>query len=1333
MLITTIQVILDQLGVVVTLTDSSGNSTTTTTNNQGEYTFSDVVPGNYTVVETQPTDYANVSEVDGGDDGDNLDSSVLNSIPVIVDPGETDSGNDFVEEQFGSVTGNVSANTDSGIENLNGVTIQLRDSSDNLVQTTTTGTDGNYSFSDVVPGNYTVVELQPATYSDVSEVDGLNDGGDDSDSGDNSVVNSIPVIVNAGLEDSGNNFVEIENGSIAGNVSQDNDNDGDGEENLSGITITLEDSAGNVLTTTTDGDGNYLFEDVTPGDYTITQTNDDDFVDVTDVQGNEDDSTIEVTVSASQNVTAQDFVDEIPASIAGNVSRDDNNDDAGDTNLSGITVTLDDGAGNILTTTTDVDGNYLFEDVTPGNYTITQANDTDFVDVTDVEGAPDDSQVAVTVGIGETVVAQNFVDEIPASIAGNVSRDDNNDDAGDTNLSGITVTLDDGAGNILTTTTDVDGNYLFEDVTPGNYTITQANDTDFVDVTDVEGAPDDSQVAVTVGIGETVVAQNFVDEIPASIAGNVSRDDNNDDAGDTNLSGITVNLLDTNSNVVATTLTSANGNYLFEDVTPGNYIIEQINNPNSVDVTDVQGAPDDSQIAITVGIGQSVTAQNFVDEKVGSIAGIVTTDLTNNGTGDTGLAGVVLTLTDNSGTPLTNINGDNITATTNNQGEYIFTDVPPGDYRVVETQPTDYADVSETDGDNPNDGRVNSIDVSLSPEEASTGNNFVEIQLGEVTGRITADVDNNDTGDTGLLGVVVTLTDSSGNSTTTTTNNQGEYTFSDVVPGNYTVVETQPTDYANVSEVDGGDDGDNLDSSVLNSIPVIVDPGETDSGNDFVEEQFGSVTGNVSANTDSGIENLNGVTIQLRDSSDNLVQTTTTGTDGNYSFSDVVPGNYTVVELQPATYSDVSEVDGLNDGGDDSDSGDNSVVNSIPVIVNAGLEDSGNNFVEIENGSIAGNVSQDNDNDGDGEENLSGITITLEDSAGNVLTTTTDGDGNYLFEDVTPGDYTITQTNDDDFVDVTDVQGNEDDSTIEVTVSASQNVTAQDFVDEIPASIAGNVSRDDNNDDAGDTNLSGITVTLDDGAGNILTTTTDVDGNYLFEDVTPGNYTITQANDTDFVDVTDVEGAPDDSQVAVTVGIGETVVAQNFVDEIPASIAGNVSRLRDDNNDDAGDTNLSGITVTLDDGAGNILTTTTDVDGNYLFEDVTPGNYTITQANDTDFVDVTDVEGAPDDSQVAVTVGIGETVVAQNFVDEIPASIAGNVSRDDNNDDAGDTNLSGITVNLLDTNSNVVATTLTSANGNYLFEDVTPGNYIIEQINNPNSVDVTDVPPGRSR
>ncbi|NES07508.1 MAG: PPXXXP-CTERM sorting domain-containing protein, partial [Okeania sp. SIO2F4] len=38
-----------------------------------------------------------VSEVDGGDDSDNPDNGIDNNIPVTVDPGEADTGNDFVD------------------------------------------------------------------------------------------------------------------------------------------------------------------------------------------------------------------------------------------------------------------------------------------------------------------------------------------------------------------------------------------------------------------------------------------------------------------------------------------------------------------------------------------------------------------------------------------------------------------------------------------------------------------------------------------------------------------------------------------------------------------------------------------------------------------------------------------------------------------------------------------------------------------------------------------------------------------------------------------------------------------------------------------------------------------------------------------------------------------------------------------------------------------------------------------------------------------------------------------------------------------------------------
>ncbi|MEL6912777.1 MAG: SdrD B-like domain-containing protein, partial [Cyanobacteria bacterium J06598_4] len=317
----------------------------------------------------------------------------------------------------------------------------------------------------------------------------------------------------------------------------------------------------------------------------IVQENATNFTDVTDVQG-ANDSQIEVSVGIGESVIAQNFVDEVPASIAGNVSRDDDNDDAGDRSLAGITVNLLDSLGNVVAVqTTNSSGDYLFEDVTPGNYTIVQENAPDFVDVADVQGA-NDSQIAVSVAIGETVTAQNFVDEIPASLAGNVSRDDDNDGNGDRNLENITVNLlDTNRVLIATTQTLVDGSYLFEDVTPGNYIVVQENSLGFVDVTDSEGA-NDSEINVIVGIGENVIERNFVDEVPASIAGKVSRDDNNDNVGDRNLVGITVNLLDQNGDTVATTVTDANGNYLFEDVTPGDYTIVQENSPGFVDVRD---------------------------------------------------------------------------------------------------------------------------------------------------------------------------------------------------------------------------------------------------------------------------------------------------------------------------------------------------------------------------------------------------------------------------------------------------------------------------------------------------------------------------------------------------------------------------------------------------------------------------------------------------------------------------------------------------------------------------------------------------------------------------
>ena len=118
---------------------------------------------------------------------------------------------------------------------------------------------------------------------------------------------------------------------------------------------------------------------------------------------------------------------------------------------------------------------------------------------------------------------------------------------------------------------------------------------------------------------------------------------------------------------------------------------------------------------------------------------------------------------------------------------------------------------------------INSIAVTVDPNETDTGNDFVESQLGAVTGNVSADTTGDDNGDMNLSQVELTLVDSNGDRVTTTTNADGDYTFSNVMPGEYTVVETQPTDYNNVSEVEGGTDADNGDNNIINSIAVTVD------------------------------------------------------------------------------------------------------------------------------------------------------------------------------------------------------------------------------------------------------------------------------------------------------------------------------------------------------------------------------------------------------------------------------------------------------------------------------------------------------------------------------
>ena len=102
-----------------------------------------------------------------------------------------------------SISGSVK--DDNGV-NLTNVTITLKDSNGATVETTTTNEEGIYSFSDIVPGDYTVVETNPTGYISIS--DGDTSKSDDDTLNTNTNDDSIPVSVVAGEIDDENNFVD---------------------------------------------------------------------------------------------------------------------------------------------------------------------------------------------------------------------------------------------------------------------------------------------------------------------------------------------------------------------------------------------------------------------------------------------------------------------------------------------------------------------------------------------------------------------------------------------------------------------------------------------------------------------------------------------------------------------------------------------------------------------------------------------------------------------------------------------------------------------------------------------------------------------------------------------------------------------------------------------------------------------------------------------------------------------------------------------------------------------------------------------------------------------
>ncbi|TWU05881.1 MSCRAMM family protein [Stieleria varia] len=860
----------------------TGHRTRTDTN--GAYRFEKslgLMPGEYQIVQTQPSGYLSVGSVpgtvDGLSTGFSKDANTLTGI--FVPAGDLSVINmDFAEAQSATLSGfvyfdeNNNGIREPGEMGIAGVTLQAIPNNTiapQAVRTTVTLSDGSYSFDGLAPGSYDIVEtVTPPGYVDGIDSAGTVNGvvvGVATNPGD--VIRQVYLLGNeTGVE---YNFGEIVLGSIGGYVyvaapgaDCTADHNATGNTPLSGVKIELQTFDGSVIATDyTSPDGVYFFDDVPIGEYRIVQYTPAGYIDGTSFPGKINGRPVgvsnggmfieNITMIAAGVGTDYSFCEASPASISGYVHIDGNDDgvrDAAESGVASVTISLKDDSNVVVATTqTDSSGRYEFTGLTPGRYTISETQPSGLFDGKDsvgtIEGQrvgiaqQDDQLQQIDLRQGLAGVEYNFGELQPASLSGMVYEDLDADcerDPDEAALADVVLILRDDQGNeIARTRTNPSGEYRFVGLRPGRYSVEEIQPEGYFDggvkAGTAGGIVGENRITeIDLTSGENARDYDFCEEPGGRLAGTVFVDldaDRIQDANEQPLQDVTIVLRDEQGEV-ARTKTDINGNYFFEGLRRGRYTVEEIQPADYFDggakAGTAGGVVGENRISdIVLAAGQDAQDYDFCEEPGSELSGFVFVDQDDDCEFDAEeqpIQGVTIQLRDAAGNTVAQ-------TVTDASGRYSFENLRSGTYQIFEQQPEGFFQGGQKLGTG--GGEVLGADlmqVSLAAGQTVERYNFCEIAPSSISGSVWSDNDGDqkrDAGEVAIPGVSIRLIDGDGELLqTTTTDSSGRYSFHGLAPGIYSVSEVQPSGFFHGGQLIGSHGGTVLVEDLIDAIEL---------------------------------------------------------------------------------------------------------------------------------------------------------------------------------------------------------------------------------------------------------------------------------------------------------------------------------------------------------------------------------------------------------------------------------------------------------------------------------------------------------------------------------